>query len=191
MTGTRVVPRVSHSSLWIRDEFLFQATEVHMFKPVSPKLNITSMEDDILRFWKKNDVFHKSADLRRGGPEYVFFEGPPTANGRPGVHHVLARAFKDIFPRYKTMRGFHVSRRGGWDTHGLPVEIEVEKKLGFTNKQQIEDYGIDKFNELCRESVFEYIQEWERLTDRIGYWVDLKTPTSPIPTATSNRCGGS
>jgi isoleucyl-tRNA synthetase len=145
-----------------------------MFKPVSPKLNITSMEDDILHFWKHNDIFHKSTDLRRGGPEFVFFEGPPTANGRPGVHHVLARVFKDIFPRYKTMCGYHVNRRGGWDTHGLPVEIEVEKKLGFKNKQQIEAYGIDKFNELCRQSTFDYIREWERLTDRIGYWVDLK-----------------
>jgi isoleucyl-tRNA synthetase len=145
-----------------------------MFKPVSPKLNITSLEDDILHFWKKNDIFHKSADSRRGGQEYVFYEGPPTANGHPGVHHVLARVFKDVFPRYKTMCGYHVNRRGGWDTHGLPVEIEIEKKLGFTNKQQIDAYGIDKFNELCRQSVFEYIREWERLTDRIGYWVDLK-----------------
>ncbi|HQX01516.1 MAG TPA: isoleucine--tRNA ligase, partial [Anaerolineales bacterium] len=101
-------------------------------------------------------------------------EGPPTANGRPGVHHVLARAFKDMFPRYKTMRGYHVSRRGGWDTHGLPVEIEVEKQLGFNNKQQIEEYGIDKFNELCRKSVFTYIQDWEKLTDRIAFWVDLE-----------------
>ncbi|MBN2257470.1 MAG: isoleucine--tRNA ligase [Anaerolineaceae bacterium] len=145
-----------------------------MFEPVSPKLNITSLEDDILHFWKKHDIFHKCSDLRRGGQEYVFYEGPPTANGRPGVHHVLARVFKDIFPRYKTMRGYHVSRRGGWDTHGLPVEIEVEKKLGFNNKQQIEAYGIDKFNDLCRQSVFEYIHEWERLTDRIAFWVDLK-----------------
>jgi isoleucyl-tRNA synthetase len=145
-----------------------------MFKPVSPKLNITSMEDDVLHFWKNNDIFHKSSDLRRGGQEFVFYEGPPTANGHPGVHHVLARVFKDVFPRYKTMCGYHVNRRGGWDTHGLPVEIEIEKKLGFTNKQQIEAYGIDKFNELCRKSVFEYIREWERLTDRIGFWVDLK-----------------
>jgi isoleucyl-tRNA synthetase len=104
----------------------------------------------------------------------VFYEGPPTANGKPGVHHVLARAFKDMFPRYKIMRGYHVSRRGGWDTHGLPVEIEVEKQLGFNNKQQIEEYGIDKFNELCRKSVFTYIQDWERLTDRIAFWVDLE-----------------
>lgn len=144
-----------------------------MFKPVSPKLDITDMELKVLRYWQTHEIFHKSMSSREGGPEYVFYEGPPTANGKPGVHHVLARAFKDIFPRYKTMRGYHVSRRGGWDTHGLPVEIEVEKKLGFTNKQQIEDYGIGKFNDLCRESAFTYIQEWEKLTDRIGYWVDL------------------
>lgn len=146
-----------------------------MFKPVSPKLNINLMEENILRYWKHHDVFHESMTQREGGPEYVFFEGPPTANGRPGVHHVLARAFKDIFPRYKTMNGYHVSRRGGWDTHGLPVEIEVEKKLGFTNKQQIENFGIAKFNAMCKESAFSYIQEWEKLTDRIAYWVDLDT----------------
>jgi isoleucyl-tRNA synthetase len=133
------------------------------------------MEDGVLKLWKQNDVFKKTLTQREGGPEYVFFEGPPTANGRPGVHHVLARAFKDMFPRYKIMRGYHVSRRGGWDTHGLPVEIEVEKKLGFTNKQQIEEYGIAKFNELCKKSVFNYIQDWERLTDRIAFWVDLET----------------
>lgn len=146
-----------------------------MFKPVSPKLNIILMEEAVQRFWKSNDIFHKSMELRQGGRQYVFYEGPPTANGRPGVHHVLARAFKDIFPRYKTMCGYHVSRRGGWDTHGLPVEIEVEKKLGFTNKAQIEEYGIARFNALCRQSAFAYIQEWERLTDRIAYWVDLST----------------
>jgi isoleucyl-tRNA synthetase len=145
-----------------------------MFKPVLPKLDVTEMEEKILRHWQWHDIFHKSMELRNDGKEYIFFEGPPTANGKPGVHHVLARAFKDIFPRYKTMQGFHVLRRGGWDTHGLPVEIEVEKKLGFTGKKQIESYGIGKFNELCRESAFTYIQEWEKLTDRIGYWVDLK-----------------
>ena len=133
------------------------------------------MEEGILEQWKERDIFHQSMKTREGGKEYVFYEGPPTANGKPGVHHVLARAFKDIFPRYKTMQGFHVSRRGGWDTHGLPVEIEVEKKLGFSNKRQIEEYGIAKFNELCRESAFTYIQEWEKLTDRIAYWVDLET----------------
>lgn len=146
-----------------------------MFKPVSPKLDVTVMEEDVLKFWKDNDIFRKTIEQREGGPEYVFYEGPPTANGKPGVHHVLARAFKDMFPRYKIMRGYHVSRRGGWDTHGLPVEIEVEKRHGFKNKQAIEAYGIAKFNEECRKSAFDYIQDWERLTDRIAFWVDLET----------------
>jgi isoleucyl-tRNA synthetase len=145
-----------------------------MFKPVSPRLNITLLEEEVLRYWKHHKIFEKSGAQREGGPEYVFYEGPPTANGLPGVHHALARAFKDMFPRYKSMRGYHVIRRGGWDTHGLPVEIGVEKQLGFTSKSQIEAYGIDRFNELCRRSAFEYIQEWERFTDRIGFWVDLK-----------------
>ena len=146
-----------------------------MFKPVSSKLNANQMEQEVLKFWKKEDIFHASIKNREGKTEYVFYEGPPTANGMPGVHHVLARVFKDIFPRYRTMQGYHVNRRGGWDTHGLPVEIEVEKKLGFTNKQQIEDYGIAEFNQLCRESAFKYIQEWEKLTERIAFWVDLDT----------------
>ncbi len=145
-----------------------------MFKPVSSKLNVTSMEEGVLKFWKQRGIFKKTVEQRAGRPEYVFYEGPPTANGKPGVHHVLARAFKDMFPRYKTMLGYHVSRRGGWDTHGLPVEIEVEKQLGFKNKHQIEEYGIDKFNELCKKSVFTYIQDWEKLTDRIAFWVDLE-----------------
>ena len=144
-----------------------------MFKPVSPKLNVNEMEEAVLKFWNDEDIFRKSTENRKGGREYIFFEGPPTANGKPGVHHVLARSFKDVILRYRTMTGCHISRKGGWDTHGLPVEIEVEKKLGFTNKQQIEDYGIDKFNKLCKESAFTNIQEWERLTERIGYWVDL------------------
>jgi isoleucyl-tRNA synthetase len=144
-----------------------------MFKPVNAKLDVPAMEDGVLKFWQKQEIFKKTSTERKGKPEYIFYEGPPTANGRPGVHHVLARAFKDMFPRYKIMRGYHVSRRGGWDTHGLPVEIEVEKQLGFKNKQQIEEYGIDKFNELCKKSVFNYIQEWEKLTDRIAFWVDL------------------
>ncbi len=144
-----------------------------MFKPVSPKLDITALEEGVLKFWKAQKIFEKTISERQGAPEYVFFEGPPTANGLPAVHHVEARVFKDLFPRYKIMNGFHVSRRGGWDTHGLPVEIAVEKKLGFTNKQQIEEYGIEKFNDLCRKSVFDYIQEWEKLTDRIAFWVNL------------------
>ncbi|MBI2758132.1 MAG: isoleucine--tRNA ligase [Chloroflexi bacterium] len=145
-----------------------------MFKPVSSKLDVPAMEEGVLNFWQREGIFKKTVEQRQGKPEYVFFEGPPTANGRPGVHHVLARAFKDMFPRYKIMRGYHVSRRGGWDTHGLPVEIEVEKKHGFTNKQQIEEYGIARFNEECRKSAFEYIRDWSKLTDRIAFWVDLE-----------------
>ncbi|MCJ7694186.1 MAG: class I tRNA ligase family protein, partial [Anaerolineaceae bacterium] len=144
-----------------------------MFKPVSSRLNITIMEEAMLRFWRNYDIFKLSMTQREGGKKFVFYEGPPTANGKPGVHHVLARVFKDMFPRYKSMQGFYVDRRGGWDTQGLPVEIEVEKKLGFTNKGQIEAYGVEKFNELCRVSAFERIQDWEKLTERIAYWVDL------------------
>ncbi len=145
-----------------------------MFKPVSSKLNLNLMEEEVLRFWRREHIFEKSSAHRQGNPEFVFYEGPPTANGKPGVHHVLARAFKDVFPRFKTMRGYHVVRRGGWDTHGLPVEIGVEKKLGFTNKAQIEAYGIAEFNKLCRRSAFDYIQDWERLTERIAFWVSLE-----------------
>lgn len=142
------------------------------FKPVSAKLDVPAMEESLLKSWKREKIFEKTLSEREGGKNYVFYEGPPTANGKPGVHHVLARAFKDMFPRYKTMQGYYVSRRGGWDTHGLPVEIEIEKRHGFVNKQQIEDYGIAKFNEECRRSAFDYIQEWERLSDRIAYWAD-------------------
>ena len=108
-----------------------------------------------------------------GNPEWVFYEGPPTANGKPGAHHVLARIFKDIYPRYRTMRGYHVGRKGGWDCHGLPVELEIEKRLGFDHKEQIEAYGVAEFNRLCRESVTAYIDEWNRMTERIGFWLDL------------------
>ena len=131
-----------------------------------------AMEDRVLRFWQDNDVFHRSVERRRGAPPYVFYEGPPTANGRPGSHHVLSRVFKDIFPRFHTMRGRYVERRGGWDCHGLPVELEVEKQLGISGKPEIEEYGIADFNRRCRESVLTYLEEWERLTARIGMWID-------------------
>src|SRR5690606_5619173 len=123
--------------------------------------------------WKEHNIFQRTMTEREGRKSYVFYEGPPTANGRPGTHHVLARAFKDMFPRYKTMRGYYVLRKGGWDTHGLPVEIEVEKELGLNHKREIEEYGIDRFNAKCKESVFRYIHEWEELTERIAFWVDL------------------
>ncbi len=146
-----------------------------MFNPVSPKLDTQKLEQDVLNFWKRREIFKKSMDSRQNGKRYVFYEGPPTANGKPGSHHVLARAFKDMFPRYHAMKGEYVLRRGGWDTHGLPVEIEVEKQLGFNGKEQIEKYGIAEFNARCRKSAFDYIQDWERMTERIGFWVDLKT----------------
>ncbi len=145
------------------------------FTNVSPQVDLPAMEQGILEFWREADVFHKTMAQTAEGPRYVFYEGPPTANGRPGIHHVLARVFKDIFPRYRTMRGYYVSRRGGWDTHGLPVELEVERKLGFTGKKSIEAYGIAAFNQQCRNSVFEYVEDWEKMTERIGYWVDLPT----------------
>ena len=145
------------------------------FTEVKPSVSYPAMEERVLQMWRERNVFHRSMDERAGGPAYVFHEGPPTANGRPGIHHVLARAFKDIFPRYKTMQGYRVLRRGGWDTHGLPVEIEVEKQLGLSGKQQIEEYGVAAFNARCRTSAMEYIKDWERLTERMGYWVDLDT----------------
>ncbi|MBI5876047.1 MAG: isoleucine--tRNA ligase [Chloroflexi bacterium] len=143
-----------------------------MFKPVGAQVNYAAQEENILQYWKSHGTFEKSMQLREKGERYVFYEGPPTANGRPGIHHVLARIFKDVFPRYHTMKGKFVRRKGGWDTHGLPVELEVEKKIGSNGKQDIEKYGIAEFNRLCRQSVWEYVQEWEKLTDRIGFWVD-------------------
>ncbi len=144
-----------------------------MFKAVSPKVDIQKLEREQLDFWRVNRIFERTMEERKGRPKYVFYEGPPTANGKPGTHHVLARAFKDMFPRYKTMRGYYSLRRGGWDTHGLPVEIEVEKELGIKVKSEIEEYGVAEFNERCRASVFRYISDWEKLTERIAFWVDL------------------
>jgi isoleucyl-tRNA synthetase len=129
-------------------------------------------EEKVLAFWKERGIFEKSLKKPATKGDFVFYEGPPTANGRPGIHHLESRAFKDAVPRYKTMRGYRVARRAGWDTHGLPVELEVEKELGFTHKKEIEDYGIAAFNKKCRESVMRYVGEWEQFTERIGYWVD-------------------
>ncbi|PIR68534.1 isoleucine--tRNA ligase [Candidatus Nomurabacteria bacterium CG10_big_fil_rev_8_21_14_0_10_35_16] len=133
-------------------------------------------EERILEFWKANKVFEKSLKQTEGKKEFIFFEGPPTANGKPGIHHLIARAFKDAIPRYKTMQGYHVRRKGGWDTHGLPVELQVEKKLGLNSKKAIEEYGIAKFNQECKESVWEYLDVWEKFTDRIGFWIDQDNP---------------
>jgi isoleucyl-tRNA synthetase len=146
------------------------------FRPVDPKQSFPELEERILEGWRERDVFHRSLALREDAPTWSFYEGPPTANGRPGSHHVLSRVFKDIYPRYKTMRGHRVPRKAGWDCHGLPVELEVERELGFTTKADIEAYGIAEFNAQCRESVFRYVEEWNRLTERIGFWIDLDDP---------------
>jgi isoleucyl-tRNA synthetase len=142
-------------------------------RPVDPKQSFPDLEQEVLKRWRERDVFAESLRRRKGAEPWVFYEGPPTANGRPGSHHVLARVFKDIYPRFKTMRGHYVERKGGWDTHGLPVEIAVQKKLGIENKKEIEEYGIAEFNRRCRESVFEYLEDWNALTERIGFWIDL------------------
>ena len=142
------------------------------FTPVPTAVNYPEMEERVQKMWEEQQIFEKTLSERADGPRYVFFEGPPTANGRPGIHHVLARAFKDMFPRYKIMQGYYVKRKGGWDTHGLPVEIEVEKQLGLSGKEQIEEFGVEEFNRRCRASAMEYIKEWEQLTDRMGFWVD-------------------
>src|SRR6476619_2735423 len=141
-----------------------ERTKQAQFKDVKTSVSYPELEEQVLQLWRKRNVFQRSMSERWGGPEYVFYEGPPTANGRPGIHHVLARAFKDLFPRYKTMNGHFVLRKGGWDTHGLPVEIEVEKELGIKNKSEIEVYGIAEFNKKCRESVLRYLEDWENLT---------------------------
>jgi len=147
-----------------------------MFKEFSGKVNVPKIEEQILEFWESRNIFKKSIKLREHDPHFVFFEGPPTANGRPGIHHVMSRTIKDVFCRYKTMTGYLVHRKAGWDTHGLPVEIEVEKQLNIQGKDEIEKYGIDKFNQKCRESVFTYKKEWDQLTRRIGFWLDLEKP---------------
>ncbi len=147
-----------------------------MFVKVSSKIDFPQMEQRILHFWEENDIFNKSIGKGQGGQRYVFYEGPPTANGSPGIHHVLSRLFKDAICRYNTMKGYCVPRKAGWDTHGLPVEMEVESLLGLRSKVQIEKYGVAQFNQLCRESVLKYIKEWEDLTRRIGYWLDMEHP---------------
>ncbi|MDP9406314.1 MAG: isoleucine--tRNA ligase, partial [Actinomycetota bacterium] len=143
------------------------------FRPVAQQPDFPALERAVLARWRERDVFPRSLAARADGPLFSFFEGPPTGNGRPGVHHVEARVFKDVFPRYRTMKGYRVPRKAGWDCHGIPVELEVEKALGFTRKRDIEDYGVAAFNTRCRESVQRYVSDWNALTERIGFWVDL------------------
>jgi len=153
------------------------------FPEVDPNLDLPALDARILQLWRDRKVFQRSVDQRVGAEPYVFYEGPPTANGRPGVHHVEARSFKDLFPRFKTMRGYRVDRKGGWDCHGLPVELEVEKELGLKDKRAIEDYGVEAFNARCRESVQRYVDVWEDLTERIGFWIDTGQPYRTMDTS--------
>jgi isoleucyl-tRNA synthetase len=146
------------------------------FQPLPPDRPADDVERELLARWKDERLFQQTMDARGGAPTFVFFEGPPTANGRPGIHHVFARTVKDLFCRYRAMKGLRVMRKAGWDTHGLPVEIEVEKQLGISGKQQIEALGVIEFNRRCRESVFTYREEWERLSERIAFWLDYDHP---------------
>jgi isoleucyl-tRNA synthetase len=145
---------------------------VPRYDPVDPAQSFPDLEERVLERWRERDVFHESIRRRQGGKPFVFYEGPPTANGRPGSHHVLSRVFKDVFPRYRTMRGDLVHRKAGWDCHGLPVELEIERELGIKSKEDIEEYGIAEFNAKCRSSVLTYVDEWNQLTERIGFWID-------------------
>jgi len=144
-----------------------------MYRPVSSRVSFPELEEKILKFWQENNIFQRSVDQRQGGPRFNLYEGPPTANARPEIHFTMPRIFKDIVPRYKAMKGYYTPRIGGWDTHGLPVELEIEKELGFSGKAQIEEYGIEKFNVLCRQSVLRYINEFKDVSDRIGFWIDM------------------
>lgn len=169
-----MVPRqlsFSHSRLFLLKNFMAKH-----FKEVDPRQNFPKLEEDILKNWEEKKIFKKSVEQNKDNETFVFFEGPPTANGKPGIHHVLARAFKDVIPRYKTMKGYYVPRKAGWDTHGLPVELQVEKELGISGKPEIEKYGVEEFNKKCKESVWQYKDEWERLTTRIAFWLDLEKP---------------
>ena len=139
-------------------------------------LNLTNIADEIRRYWEENDVFNKSLENRKNGTAYVFFEGPPSANGTPGIHHVMARTIKDTFCRYQTMKGKYVSRKAGWDTHGLPVELGVEKKLGITKEDIGKKISVDDYNRACREEVMKYKDLWDDLTRKMGYWVNLDNP---------------
>lgn len=147
-----------------------------MYKKVDTGLDFVEREKEVLEFWKENDIFKKSIEKNEGHPEFSFYDGPPTANGKPHIGHILTRVMKDIVPRYKTMKGYHVLRKAGWDTHGLPVELEVEKMLGIDGKPEIEKYGVEPFIKKCKESVWKYKHEWEVMSDRVGYWADMDNP---------------
>ncbi len=147
-----------------------------MYTKVDTKQNFVKNEEEIIKFWKENSIFEKSIEKRAEGEVFTFFDGPPTANGMPHIGHVLTRAVKDIIPRYKTMKGYKVLRKAGWDTHGLPVELEVEKKLNISGKPEIENYGVEPFIKECKESVWKYENEWRIMSDRVGFWADMDDP---------------
>lgn len=147
-----------------------------MYDKVSTDLDFAKREKEVLKYWNENGIFEKSIRLREGGPTFSFYDGPPTANGKPHIGHVLTRVMKDIIPRYKTMKGYKVLRKAGWDTHGLPVELEVEKELGINGKPEIEKYGIEPFIKRCKSSVWKYEKEWEKISERVGFWADMKNP---------------
>ena len=147
-----------------------------MFEKVSPALDAQAREQEVIRFWNENNIFKKSIDHREGNDVFTFYDGPPTANGKPHIGHIETRAIKDLIPRYQTMKGKKVLRKAGWDTHGLPVELEVEKLLGLDGKDQIEQYGIEPFIKECKKSVWKYKGEWERMSERVGYWADMENP---------------
>ncbi|MEI3406075.1 MAG: class I tRNA ligase family protein [Christensenellales bacterium] len=147
-----------------------------MYQKVSTDMNFAQREEEVIKFWRDEDIFKKTVKLREGAPAFTFFDGPPTANGKPHIGHVETRAIKDIIPRYRTMKGYDVLRKAGWDTHGLPVELEVEKMLGLDGKPQIEKYGIEPFIKECKKSVWKYKTEWEEMSERVGYWADMEHP---------------
>ena len=147
-----------------------------MYKKVDASLNFADREKEVLEFWKKEEIFKKANEKNAGNEPFTFFDGPPTANGKPHIGHILTRSIKDLFPRYKSMQGYDVLRKAGWDTHGLPVELEVEKTLGLDGKEQIEEYGVEPFIGKCKESVWKYKGEWERMSDRVGFWADMEHP---------------
>ena len=140
------------------------------------RLDLSQINKEMLKEWKDENLFKKSMEIRQGAPSFVFYEGPPSANGMPGIHHVIARSIKDIFCRYKTMKGFLVNRKAGWDTHGLPVELGVEKKLGITKEDIGKGISVAEYNAECRKDVMKFTREWEDLTDKMGYWVDMDRP---------------
>jgi len=161
-----------------------------MFEKVSANLDFLAREQEVIKFWNDREIFQKSVELRKGAEPFTFYDGPPTANGKPHIGHIETRAFKDVIPRYQTMKGKNVLRKAGWDTHGLPVELEIEKKLGFSGKKAIEDYGVAEFNRRCRQSVFDYVEEWEKLTERMATGWTCPRPTARSRTIMSSRCGG-